>query len=57
MKIQLKNYLQFKFHTTGVIFTMVTMFPHFPPKCGACVNAKNAQKRRKKLTATNRLTD
>ena len=37
MKIQLKNYLQFKFHTTGVIFTMVTMFPHFPPKCGACV--------------------
>ena len=38
MKIQLKSYLQFKFHATGVIFTMVTMFPHFPPKCGACVN-------------------
>ena len=37
MKILLKNYIQFKFHTTGVIFTMVTMFPHFPPKCGACV--------------------
>ena len=37
MKIQLKSYLQFKFHATGVIFTMVTMFPHFPPKCGACV--------------------
>ena len=37
MKIQQKSYLQFKFHDTGVIFTMVTMFPHFPPKCGACV--------------------
>ena len=38
MKILLKCYLQFKFHGTGVIFAMVTMFPHFPPKCGACVN-------------------
>ena len=37
MKILLKCYLQFKFHGTGVIFAMVTMFPHFPPKCGACV--------------------
>ena len=37
MKIILKTYLQFKFCATGVIFTMVTMFPHFPPKRGACV--------------------
>ena len=41
MKIQLKSYLQFKFHATGVIFTMVTMFPHFPPKCGACVSVSD----------------
>ena len=37
MKILLKGYLQFKFHGTGEKFAMVTMFPHFPPKCGACV--------------------
>ena len=36
-KILLKSYLQVKFHGTGVIFAMVTMFPHFPLKCGACV--------------------
>ena len=44
MKILLKSYLQFKFHGTGVIFTMVTMFPHFPPKCGACIRKERRKK-------------
>ena len=33
----LNSYLQCKFQGTWVIFTRLTIFQHFPPKCGACV--------------------
>ena len=49
MKIQLKSYLQFKFHVTGVIFIILTMFPHFPPKCGACVNKSKGVNKEKRI--------
>ena len=33
-----KSYFQFKFHSTEAIFSMLTLFLHFPHKCGACVS-------------------